>query len=151
MTARETAFNNSYIEELAELNRHPAPQIFCKVEDQHYIIPVSVVAISTYNCARLENNTAIDHLSSPHEITIAVIHSDDETELAKHLLDQHVASAMEHSNLLTIDQTAQLISKLEDLCNSPGAILYNVGAKLVECYGEKVPCSLLWTIINRRT
>ena len=149
MTAKATEFHNSYLAELSQLKRYPAPQIMYSFQDDLFSVPTSVTAISVSHYVHHGYARALADLSNNHEITIAVVAEDDDKALVKHLLDQHVAVSGRHGNVTTVDRTVELINKIMDLCESPGIILYNVGNKLTEMYGEKHPLGLLNAILSR--
>ena len=149
MTTKDIEFHNSYLAELTSLKRTPAPQIICRYQNDYYIIPTNVTALSETHYAQQGHQHALDYLSSDHEITIAVLASDDEKGLAQHLLNQHVHTTYGQGNVTTVDHAAELIDKVHDLCDSPGVILYNVGSKLVQLYGEKPPLSILEAILSK--
>ena len=149
MTTKDIEFHNSYLAELQDLSRNPAPQIICRVGTDHYVIPTSINAISLTNYTTLGHDQALAAISSDHEITVALVASDDEHDLAKHLLDHHVQKAFRQGNITTVDQAAELLDKLHHLCDPTGIILYNVGDKLVEMYGDTPTFGLLSAILKK--
>ena len=75
-------------------------------------------------------------LKSTHEITFGIVADDDEAGLAQLMLEQYRQHPKRQAGLTGGDDVAELIDRLNGLCNRQGTLFIRVGDKLTQCFGH---------------
>ena len=134
MNKNEIQFIISYNTELNEQRRVPAPQIDVITDTCRMMVPVAVTAMARTDFILAGGNPMADR-ASPHEITLGVVVDDEEGDLSKVILARYMAHPQRRAGLTEWRTVAELIDRLNGLCNQEANVFYRVGDQLTAHYG----------------
>ena len=132
----ELDFSVSYNSELREQTKQPAPRLHAAMGPLRFTIPVTVTVMARSNYLLAGPGNPISEQASPHEITFGIVADDDEAELAQLILEQYRQHPKRQAGLTGGDDVAELIDRLNGLCNRQGTLFIQVGEKLTERFGQ---------------
>lgn len=147
MKLEEVQFAISYNTELKEQQRLPAPQLDVMTDTGRLIMPVTVTQMARTDFILAGENPIADQ-ASPHEITFGVVVDDEEADLARVIVETYMAHPQRRAGFTEWQTIAELIDRLNGLCNREGNLYYRVGDQLTAHFGL-VPQIVVGYIVRR--
>ena len=138
-------FEQSYSEEMARMNRAPAPKVAWWKDGVRYTIPVLIVGIPREAYHPVASVVEIAAHASRHEMTVAVICEEGTQYHVEEAIRDHMGGEDNLERETTARETAVRLATMEE---KDGPVLTLMGKNLIRCYGEQIPSSIAQEIVN---
>ncbi len=126
MKLTEDQFVESYKEELKAKNRQAPSQVMVASKQKIWAVPVLVRVLDVEQFQSEIADMEPDEQNSPHEITIAIISSEEDIPVGEMLLQEYADHPARKEFITYVDSIAGLLCQLNGLCNTTGPMLMNV-------------------------
>ena len=149
MTSNPPGFSESYRQEIQQLDRQAAPMVKYQHQGAECIIPVALRAVSEREYAQGKGEDRMPVGASDHELTIGIVCNEDEMEAAESVISEYMNHPRFRGRLTTLKEMSKTLDQLKKRGERAQIFMINVGAKLAQYRGTRLPGILAGDIMDK--